>query len=91
MLLAPPSNRSLHPLLRAASLLLGLALLGLLLFFGLLAAGILLVGGGVLLAWRQWKKLRAPPRKAGAGAGTARPPVLEGEFVVLSSERRSPR
>lgn len=87
MLLAFPSNKSMHPLLRAVSLLLGLALLGLLLFFGLVAAGILLVGGGVLLAWRQWKKLRSPPGKAGTGAAT--PPVLEGEFVVLSSERRT--
>jgi hypothetical protein len=87
MLLASPSNKSMHPLLRAVSLLLGLALLGLLLFFGLVAAGILLVGGGVLLAWRQWKKLRNPPGKG--GTTTARPPVLEGEFVVLSSERRS--
>jgi len=89
MLSASPSNRSQHPLLRVASLLLGVALLGLLLFFGLVAAGILLVGGGVLLAWRQWKKLRAgpPPKRA----GSATPPVLEGEFVVVSSERRSPR
>lgn len=89
MLLVSPSNKSMHPLLRAASMLLGLALLGLLLLFGLVAAGVLLIGGGVLLAWRHWKKLRAHPGAAQAGPG--RPPVLEGEFVVLSSERRSTR
>ncbi|MBN8712995.1 MAG: hypothetical protein J0H50_03340 [Xanthomonadales bacterium] len=89
MLLVSPSNRSQHPLLRVVSMLLGLVLLGLLLLFGLVAAGILLVGGGILLAWRQWKKLRAQP--AAARAGSSRPSVLEGEFVVLSSERRSTR
>jgi len=89
MLLVSSSNKSQHPLLRAASMLLGLALLGLLLFFGLVAAGVLLVGGGVLLGWRQWKKLRARP--GAARPGSSGPPVLEGEFVVLSSERRSAR
>lgn len=89
MLLVSPSNKSQHPLLRIASMLIGLALLGLLLFFGLVAAGILLVGGGVLLAWRQWQRLRAKPAATRAGASS--PPVLEGEFVVLSSERRSTR
>lgn len=89
MLLVSPSNKSQHPLLRVASMLIGLALLGLLLLFGLVAAGILLVGGGVLLGWRQWRKLRDKP--AAARAGTSSPPILEGEFVVLSSERRSTR
>jgi threonine/homoserine/homoserine lactone efflux protein len=90
MLLVHPLTKSRHPLLRVVSMLLGLALLGLLLLFGLVAAGVLLVGGGVLLAWRQWKKLRAQPAAA-ARAGSSRPPVLEGEFVILSSERRNTR
>jgi hypothetical protein len=78
----PPLRRPRHPLARALSLLVGLALVGLLLVFGLVVGGVLLVGGGVLLALRYWtrgqRKVSASP-----AAGSHRPEVLEGEFVVV--------
>ncbi|WP_266170700.1 hypothetical protein [Dyella subtropica] len=76
----PSPRRSRHPLVRALSLLIGVALLGVLLVFGLVVAGVLLVGGGLFLALRQWTRGRATQRTA---AGTHKPEVLEGEFVVL--------
>lgn len=78
----PSPRRSRHPLARALSLLLGVAVLGVLLVCGLVVAGVLLVGGVLLLAWRQWKQARMPrvsafrPQKPAAD-------VLEGEFVVI--------
>ena len=75
--------------MRIASMLLGLALLGLLLFFGLLAAGVLLVGGSVLLFWRYSTRAR---RAAFAKTTEApKPQVLEGKFVVLRNERPTTR
>ena len=89
----PSLRRSRNPLVRVLSLLVGLALLGLLLVFGLAVAGVLLFGGAVLLIWRQWKYRRmasstttashAAPHAASSGQ------VLEGEFVVIQSERRT--
>jgi hypothetical protein len=68
-------------LARALSLLVGLALVALLLVFGLVVGGVLLIGGGVLLALRYWtrgqRKVPAPT------AGSQRAEVLEGEFVVV--------
>lgn len=81
----PPLRHPRHPLARLASVLLGLALFGLLLFFGLLAAGVLLVGGGALLLWRCWMRARQPASARASHA--SRPQVLEGEFVVVHSER----
>ncbi|MEO7067501.1 MAG: hypothetical protein ABI114_11375 [Rhodanobacter sp.] len=86
----PLTRRSRHPLVRVLSLLIGAALVGLLLLFGLAVAGVLLVGGAVLLIWRQWKLRRMP-----AGATSTKPhapqsgDVLEGEFVVIQSERHT--
>ncbi|WP_049621875.1 hypothetical protein [Frateuria defendens] len=80
----PPLHRPRHPLARALSLLLGVAVVGVLLVFGLVVASVLLVGGGLLLAWRQWKgagKAAPTPR------ATHRPQVLEGEFVVIRDGR----
>jgi Flp pilus assembly protein TadB len=81
-------RRPRHPLARALSLLLGLALLSLLLVFGLVVAGVLLVGGGVLLAWRYWTARRMPRPTA---AQRNHPQVLEGEFVVIQSGRTATR
>ncbi|MEO8748051.1 MAG: hypothetical protein ABI379_10425 [Rhodanobacter sp.] len=69
------------------SALLGLALLGLLLFLGLLAAGVLLIGGSVLLLWRYWARSRRAT--FARTSNTSQPQVLEGEFVVLRNERQS--
>ena len=79
--LAPP-RRSRHPLARALSLLIGIAVLGVLLVFGLALAAVLLFGGGLWLAWRQWKRPRVPPTAA-TRTNTHAPEVLEGEFVVI--------
>lgn len=81
-----PSHRFRHPLARALSLIVGVALLGVMLVFGLVVAGVLLVGGGLWLALRQWNRARAVGRAAPAAGGT-RPPVLEGDFVVLHDRR----
>jgi hypothetical protein len=78
-------RRSRHPLARAQSLLLGVALVGLLLVFGLVVEGVLMVGGVVLLAWRYWTNGRKPV--AGPAARARQPEVLEGEFVVLHHQR----
>lgn len=78
----PPPRRSRHPLLRALSLLIGVVLLGVLLVFGLALAGMLLLGGGLWLAWRAWKQPRAPLARMTRSNKPA-PEVLEGEFVVI--------
>ena len=84
----PLGRRPRHPLVRALSLLLGVALIGVLLVFALVVAGVLLVGGGVLLAVRQWKHGRAPAKPAVPNAHAAhQPTVLEGEFVVIQHGR----
>lgn len=88
-LLVSPPRHSTHPLLRLASVLLGLALLGLLLFFGLLAAGVLLIGSSVWLLWRRW--IRGRHARFAATDHAAGSQVLEGEFVVLRSERHGTR
>lgn len=82
----PNMRRSRHPLVRALSLLLGLALIGLMLVFGLMVAGVLLLGGGLLLIWRQWTHRHhvKPPPAAQAGHPSE---VLEGEFVVIRHDR----
>ncbi|MEO5811202.1 MAG: hypothetical protein ABIU96_05475 [Rhodanobacter sp.] len=84
----PLLRRPRHPLARVLSLVVGLALLGLLLIFGLLAAGILLVGGSALLVWRYWTRKRqiAAPSANVTASPDAQPKVLEGEFVVLRRE-----
>jgi uncharacterized membrane protein len=48
-------------------------------------AGVLLVGGGLWLALRQWKSARTIGRAAPATG--ARAPVLEGDFVVVHEGR----
>ena len=81
----PSMRRSRHPLARALSLLLGVALIGLLLVFGLVVADVLMVGGVMLLAWRYWTSSnRLAP---GSARREHQPQVLEGEFVVLHHNR----
>lgn len=82
----PSLRRSRHPLLRALSVLIGVALIGVLLVFGLMVAAVLLVGGGLWLAVRQWRQGRMPGSTTTA-AGTSQPAVLEGEFVVIRQGR----
>lgn len=76
----PSPHRSRHPLVRLLSMLAGLAMIGVLLVFGLVVAGILMIGGALFLVWRQWRTRHVAP------AGRTRPAeanVLEGEFVVI--------
>jgi hypothetical protein len=65
--------------------------IGVLLVFGLVVAGVLLIGGVIVLAIRQWKQAQAPAKApAGAtaqGAGKPQPAVLEGEFRVIHQGR----
>jgi len=81
-----PSRRSRNPLARALSLVMGIALVGVLLVFGLVVASVLLFGGAVLLALRQWN------RRSKAAPAATRPQsseVIEGEFVVLQRSRHA--
>ena len=88
----PSPRRSRHPLVRALSLLVGVALVALLLVFGLVVAGVLLVGGGLLLAIRHWtRKSNASGRAPRGSANMHQPEVLEGEFVVLHETRHAAR
>jgi hypothetical protein len=83
----PSMRQPRHPLLRIASLLIGLAVVGVMLVFGLVVAGVLLVGGVVLLALRR-STPGAGARVSATTAGAARQPdVLEGEFVVVRRGR----
>lgn len=82
----PTMRRSRHPLARFLSLLIGVAVMGVLLVFGLVVASVLLVGGGLLLALRQWKVSRNATEPAQADAAH-QPTVLEGEFVVIRQHR----
>ena len=72
----PLGRRPRHPLARFLSLLLGLAVIG-----------VLLVGGAIVLAIRQWKLGQAPATEPDRGAGKPQPAVLEGEFRVIHQGR----
>ena len=76
-----PSPRSRHPLARALTLLVSIALASVMAVFGLVMAGVLLIGGGLLLALRHWNRTRAAGRAVPASRRHAQ--VLEGDFVVL--------
>lgn len=80
----PPLRRSRNPLVRVVSVLAGLALLGVLLVFGVVVLGVLAAGSIVFLVVRQWKPARAP---RAAKAASHRPDVLEGEFTVIRQGR----
>jgi amino acid transporter len=86
----PPIRRSRNPLVRVLSLIVGLAIVGFLMVFGLVVLSVLVIGGGALLAWRQWSRSRSPSVAAPAARATHDPNVLEGEFVVLNQGRHVP-
>jgi hypothetical protein len=81
-----PSRRSRNPLARALSLVVGIALVGVLLLFGLVVASVLLFGGAVVLALRQWNRRNKP---APTAARAQPSDVIEGEFVVLQQRRHA--
>lgn len=85
----PLPRRSRHPLVRALSLLVGLAVVGVLMVFGLVVASVLLVGGGLVFALRQWSRKRTAVSPAGRRAH--KPEVIEGEFVVLRQTHHAAR
>jgi len=78
----PLPRRSRHPLVRAFSLLVGLAVVGVLMVFGLVVASVLLVGGALVFGLRQWSR-----KRDGTPGRPHRPEVIEGEFVVLRQTR----
>jgi len=80
----PPLRRSRNPLMRALSVLAGLALLGVLLVFGVVVLGVLAAGSIAFLVVRQWKLARAP---RAASTAQHKPEVLEGEFTVIHRGR----
>lgn len=83
----PFARRTRHPLLRAMALVLGVILVGVLMLFGLVVGSVLLIGGGLLLAWRQRHRAVAPMQSAAAH----QPKVLEGEFTVVRQDQPLPR
>lgn len=83
----PFARHSRHPLMRIFSLVLGVLLVGVLLLFGLVVASVLLIGGGILLAWRHRRGAVAPAQQHKAGH---QPEVLEGEFTVIRQDRPVP-
>jgi amino acid transporter len=86
----PPIHRSRNPLVRVLSLIVGLAIVGFLMVFGLVVLSVLVIGGGALLAWRQWSRSRSPAGAAPVTRAMHEPDVLEGEFVVLNQSRHVP-
>jgi hypothetical protein len=79
-----PPLRHRHPLVRLLSAVLGLAVLGALLVFGLLALAVFAVVGGIWLLVHQWRHARMAP-------APRNPDVLEGEFVVVRQGRHATR
>lgn len=90
-----PPNRPRSTLARILLSIIGLAVLGFFVVFGLIAAGVLLALGAVVLLVRQWKLFHQPTMQRGRTSGTrpagatdsdAQPDVLEGEFVVVDDK-----
>jgi hypothetical protein len=84
----PFARRARHPLLRAIALVLGVMLVGVLMLFGLVVGSVLLIGGGLLLAWRHRHRTVAPMMQPSAAHQTN---VLEGEFTVVRQDQPLPR
>lgn len=87
----PPVRRSRNPLVRALSLVLGLAAVAMLLVFGVVVLGVLFVGGLLFLAVRQWKIARGPVEGSARPTPARDPNVLEGEFVVIHQRQPAHR
>ncbi|KGI77126.1 hypothetical protein [Oleiagrimonas soli] len=83
-------QRPRHPLARAALALLGLAVFGALLVFGLIALAVLVAVGGILMLVRAWRGRHASNTGARGAAPNADPDVLEGEYVVIHERRHVP-
>jgi fatty acid desaturase len=80
-------QRPRHPLARLALALLGLAVFGALLVFGLIALAVLVAVGGVLMLVRAWRGRHADGNAPEDGSRPADPEVLEGEYVVIRESR----
>ena len=79
-----------HPLLRVLAAVIGIAVLGFLFVFGLLAMATLLVVGVIMLGLRQWRAHRGSQGSThGAAAPPPPPGVIEGEFVVVQSPHQT--
>lgn len=78
-----------NPLVRILAGVVGLALLGLFIIFGLFAVAILVAVGLFWYAWLRWKIYRA--RKRGDFDTDPQPPtdpdVIEGEYEIIHERR----
>lgn len=86
----PPVRRPRHPLARVLLAVLGLAVLGVFMVFGLIALAVLVCVGATMLLVHQWKLARARRRGPAPEARTARHDhgqILEGEYVVVRESR----
>lgn len=89
-----PTYRPRHPLARVAAALLGIAVFGALLVFGLIALGVLIAVGGALMLVRAWRGRHGSGRHRTPASGPSdrgRPSgVIEGEYVVVHEHRHIP-
>lgn len=90
----PPLHHRRHRLLRLLAAVVGVAVLGFMFVFGLLAIALLLVVGVVMLGVRQWRLHQASRKGQSDQSHGANPPppppgVIEGEFVVMQSRHHA--
>ena len=86
-----PMRHHRHPLLRLLAAVIGIAALGFLFVFGLLAMATLLVVGVIMLALRQWRVHRGTQDALRTDMPPPPPGVIEGEFVVVQSRQHATR
>lgn len=82
----PPVRRPRHPLARLLMAVLGLAVLGVFMVFGLFAMAVFIAVGGILFLVRWWGQRHAARAAPAGGHGD----VIEGEFVIVHEHRRPP-
>jgi membrane protein implicated in regulation of membrane protease activity len=87
----PPAYRPRHPLMRIAMAALGLAVLGALMVFGLIALAVLVIVGAVLMLVRAWRRHVSAPEPDAPNSQKHSPDVLEGEYVVVHEHRHTSR
>jgi fatty acid desaturase len=87
----PPMRRPRHPVMRVLMALLGLAVLGVFMVFGLMALAVFIAVGGVLFLLRWWntRHQRRNGARPGAAHRYADEQVIEGEYVIVHERRQS--
>jgi hypothetical protein len=82
-----PPSRHRHPLVHALAVLLGLALISMLLVFGVFVGAAILGVGAILLTLR----MLLGRRTATSATQNSPTQVLEGEYVVIQRRTSTPR